>query len=193
MVRNQAHTVSKYLKDHGVIRIAQARCRLDQRIEYFLHVEGRPADDLQNIGSGRLLFQGFCQLALARLLSLKQPRVLDGDHCLVGEGLEQIDLSVGERADLGASDDNHADGLTCTNQRDGQYSAVSKASGIIATLRILVAFSQHIGDVNRLAVEDGTSGDNPTCKGQRVTPYWNFGYRPMVRYEALTVTVHLRD
>ena len=60
MVRDNAQTIANYLKDRGIIRIAQARCGLDQRIEHFLHVEGRPADDLQNISGGRLLFQAFC-------------------------------------------------------------------------------------------------------------------------------------
>ena len=46
LVRHEAQTIAKHLKDRGVIRIAQARCGLDQRIEYFLHVERRPADDL---------------------------------------------------------------------------------------------------------------------------------------------------
>ena len=55
------------------------------------------------------------QLALARLLRLEQPRVLDGDDGLVGESLEQLDLAVGERANLGASDGDHADGLTRTH------------------------------------------------------------------------------
>src|SRR5262249_47451146 len=57
MVRNETQTIAKHLKDRGIIRIAQARCGLDQRIEYFLHVERRPADDLQNISSSGLLFQ----------------------------------------------------------------------------------------------------------------------------------------
>jgi len=60
MVRHEAQTIAKHLKDGGVIRIAEARCGLDQGIEYFLHVKRRPADDLQNIGRGRLLFQAFC-------------------------------------------------------------------------------------------------------------------------------------
>ena len=34
----------------------------------------------------------FGQLARARLHLLEQPRVLDGDDGLVGEGLEQLDL-----------------------------------------------------------------------------------------------------
>jgi hypothetical protein len=55
--RDEAQTIAKHLKDRRVIRIAQACCGLDQRIEYFLRVERRPADDLQNIGGGRLLFQ----------------------------------------------------------------------------------------------------------------------------------------
>jgi hypothetical protein len=40
MVRDEEQTIAKHLKDCGVIRIAQVRCGLDQRIEYFLHVEG---------------------------------------------------------------------------------------------------------------------------------------------------------
>src|SRR5262245_5403341 len=94
VVRDEAQTIANHLKDRGVIRTAQARRGLDQRIEYFLHVEGRPADDLQNIGGSRLLIQGFCQLAFARLLSLEESRVLDGDDSLVGEGLDQSDLLV---------------------------------------------------------------------------------------------------
>jgi len=69
MVRHEAQAIAKHLIDRSVIRIAQARSRLDQRIKYPLQIERRPADDLQDIGGGRLLFQGFCQLEFARLLS----------------------------------------------------------------------------------------------------------------------------
>ena len=40
----------------------------------------------------------------------EQAHVLDGDHRLVGEGLEQRDLLVGERPDLAATDEDGADG-----------------------------------------------------------------------------------
>jgi len=46
MMRDQAQGAAVHLIYRGIIRITQARCGLDQRIEYFLHVEGRPADDL---------------------------------------------------------------------------------------------------------------------------------------------------
>jgi putative spermidine/putrescine transport system substrate-binding protein len=48
-------------------------------------------------------------------LRLKQSRVLDGDHGLVGEGLEQINLSIGERANLGAPNEDRSDCLSITN------------------------------------------------------------------------------
>ena len=68
-------------------------CRLDQCIEHGLQIESRAADDLEHIGSGGLLLQRFAQL-------VEQPRVLDGDDGLSSEVLDQLDLLIGERADL---------------------------------------------------------------------------------------------
>jgi hypothetical protein len=44
------------------------------------------------------------------LLGIEQARVLDGDDGLVGKSLEKVDLSIGERAHLGASDNNNSNG-----------------------------------------------------------------------------------
>ena len=44
----------------------------------------------------RLLLQGLGERAVALLQLLEQPGVLDGDHGLVGEGLQQRDLLLGE-------------------------------------------------------------------------------------------------
>ena len=46
------------------------------------------------------MLQRLAQFRVALLELLKQPHVLDGDHGLVGEGLEQGDLLVGERTDF---------------------------------------------------------------------------------------------
>ena len=43
----------------------------------------------------RLLLQRLGQLACARLHLVEQPHVLDRDHRLVGEGLDQLDLLFG--------------------------------------------------------------------------------------------------
>ena len=48
----------------------------------------------------RLVLAG--DLELAALLGdlVEQARVLDGDHGLVGEGLDKLDLPLGERSNL---------------------------------------------------------------------------------------------
>ena len=61
---------------------------------------GRPAITAQHLRRGRLLLQRLGERPVALLQLGEQPGVLDGDHGLVGEGLQQRDLLVGERAHL---------------------------------------------------------------------------------------------
>ncbi len=75
--------------DRPHIRLAQAGCRFDERIEDCPQIEGRAADDLEHVGGGGLLLQRLAQL-------VEQPGVLDGDDGLVGEIGEQRDLFVRE-------------------------------------------------------------------------------------------------
>ena len=76
-------------------------------LEYRLHVRRRTGDHLQDVGGGGLPFQ--------RLLGLvEQPRVFDGDHGLIGEGLQQLDLVGCKRSGLTARYGNHADWLAIT-------------------------------------------------------------------------------
>ncbi len=51
---------------------------------------------LENIAGCGLLLQRLLQLPRPRLHLLEQSRVLDGDDGLVGEGLEEFDLALGE-------------------------------------------------------------------------------------------------
>src|SRR5262245_13944937 len=86
------------------VGLAQPRRRLDQRVEHSLQVEGRAADDLEHIGGSGLLLQRFAQL-------VEKPCVLDGDHGLRGEVSDQLDLLVGEGANLLAIDFDGPDQL----------------------------------------------------------------------------------
>src|SRR5262245_14589883 len=61
-------------------------------IEHRLHVGRRTRNDTKNLTGSRLPLQ--CLLRL-----VEQPHVLNGDDGLVGEGLEELDLSVRERLD----------------------------------------------------------------------------------------------
>src|SRR6516225_1176863 len=93
MVRNEAQTIAKHLKDCSVIGIAEVRRRLDQCAEYPVHIECRAANDLEYIGGGGLLLKGLAQ-------RVEQTSVLDCDHRLTGEVADQIDLLLRKRADF---------------------------------------------------------------------------------------------
>ena len=69
-------------------------------VEHRLHVRGRASDHSQDVGGSRLLLERLGQIGVSRLELLEQAHVLDGDHRLVREGLEQSDLSVSERIGL---------------------------------------------------------------------------------------------
>ena len=69
-------------------------------VEHRLDVGRRAADDPQDLAGRRLLLERLGEIAVARLELLEQAHVLDGDHRLVGEGLQERDLLVGERPDL---------------------------------------------------------------------------------------------
>ena len=71
------------------------------RLEHRLDVGRRARDDAQDLAGRRLLLQRLGEVAVARLQLLEQADVLDRDHRLVGEGLEQLDLPVGNGSGLG--------------------------------------------------------------------------------------------
>ena len=68
---------------------------LDNGLQHDLQIECRAdrAADLAQCG----------EVAVARLHLLEQPRVLDGDDGLVGEGLDQLDLPCRRTTGLGLS------------------------------------------------------------------------------------------
>jgi hypothetical protein len=99
-------------KDMAELSFAKLCGTLSNGVEHRLDIGGRAADDAEHIAGRSLILQGLLEFALACLLCLEQPRVLDSDHSLVGEGLEKLNLSVGELADFSASDADYADCLT---------------------------------------------------------------------------------
>src|SRR5262249_37978052 len=88
-----AAVLSGRTQDQRLVRLAQPRCRLDERLEHRLQIEGRAADDLEYVRGGGLLLQRLAQF-------VEQASILDGNDGLRGEVLDQIYLLVGERPDL---------------------------------------------------------------------------------------------
>jgi hypothetical protein len=60
---------------------------------------------------------------------LEQPDVLDGDHRLGGKGLEQSDLTVGERPGRAARHGHRPNRPTITKQRDGDDAPIAACAG----------------------------------------------------------------
>ena len=83
-VRSKAVAVALRLQNDPLVRLAELRGRLDQRIQHGLQVERRAADDLEHVGGGGLLLQRFPEIVGAFAQLAKQPRVLDGDDGLLG-------------------------------------------------------------------------------------------------------------
>ena len=67
------------------------------------------------------------KLVRARLHLVEQAHVLDGDHRLVGEGRDQLDLLVGERPDLLAVDDDGADRARLPEHRNARDASATAA------------------------------------------------------------------
>src|SRR5262249_14545493 len=88
--RDQSTIIPKH---DSVCRPAKIDGTADDRLKYRLNVSCRAADHLEHVSGGGLLLERFTKF-------VEQPRVLDGDHGLGGEVLDQFDLLVGEAAYL---------------------------------------------------------------------------------------------
>src|ERR1700722_6998079 len=73
-------------------RATDVVCLFEDRVEHGCQIARRSVDHLQYLGGRGLLFQ--------RLLLLGyQPRILDRDHRLIGEGANEFNLTFGEWLD----------------------------------------------------------------------------------------------
>jgi hypothetical protein len=93
--------------EHGPeLRVADARRILQHCLEDRLQLARRTRDDLQHLRRCGLLLQRLAEVLRALAQLVEQAGILDGDDSLGGEGLQQRDLLVRERADLHAAYQN---------------------------------------------------------------------------------------
>src|SRR5262249_15775048 len=99
---------------------------------------------------------------LVLLLQLReQPHVLDGDDRLVGEGLQKRDLLVRERDRLSATEQDHTDRRSLSQQGNAERRPLTGLSGERASLGILLRFPLEIGHGNSLPLEHGAPRNGP--------------------------------
>src|SRR3954469_20228240 len=109
------------------IGMAQPLGHSDNTFEDGSDVARRLRDNCEYFRRSRLEFERFSQLALARLLGFEQPRVLDCDDSLIGEGLQQCDLFLRERPHFHAADHEGSNGLAFAKERDSKASSMTLA------------------------------------------------------------------
>ena len=70
--------------------VSQSRAAtFGHHLQDWLDVGRRAADDPEDVACRRLLLQRLRDFAVARLHLLEKPHILDGDHRLIGKGLDQ--------------------------------------------------------------------------------------------------------
>src|SRR5262249_51034289 len=74
--------------DEPSLGLAQSDSVLGQRLEHRLEIEGGTPNHLEQLAGRRLLLEGHPELTVACLQLRKQPHILNGDHCLIGKGVE---------------------------------------------------------------------------------------------------------
>ena len=91
--RNELDLMARDPGQRARVRPQQADGAGYDRVEHRLDIRLRAADDAQDVAGGRLRVQRRRQLTVARLELGEQAHVLDRDHGLVGEGLEEVCLT----------------------------------------------------------------------------------------------------
>src|SRR5262249_12778764 len=95
----------------------------------------------------------------------EKARVFNSDYGLVRKGNDKLDLAFGERANLGASDEDYANCRASVG--DGQGGAETSLQRRRPTLGVFIRFGQDVCDLNRAPLEDGASCDEPTHQRER--------------------------
>ncbi len=136
--------------------------------EHFREPEDRVHGRPQLVGHVReklaLVLARAGELAVGRLELVEQAHVLDRDHRLGGEGLEERDLDCRKRSGLASIDDNDPDGVPLAHHWHGKHAA--EAAGPRDVLRIL-RILQRILDLNDRPAQDRAPGHQPPVRPHR--------------------------
>ena len=122
MCRHNVDQLAVEGPEHTEGGVAQRGSAFHDRIEDRLNVRGRARDypqDLARCG----------QIAIPRLQLREEPHVLDGDHRLMGEGLEQFHLPIGKESGRGSGHDDRPDGTPVAQHWHGHEASIGHGPG----------------------------------------------------------------
>ena len=123
VMRAGAQAVDIVQEHDGIDGVAKLAGTLDNGLEDRPDIGRRGSDNLEDIAAAGLISQRLAEIARARLYLVEQLHIADGDHGLVGKGLQQLDVMGRECAGLLAGDADQSDGNPIAQQRDEKHSA----------------------------------------------------------------------
>src|SRR5262249_5239104 len=121
----------------------------------------------------------------------EQPHVLDGDHGLVGEGLQELNLLVGKGTNLLASNQDPPDGVALSKQRHGKHGSMAEAvlEGL-ANRKFGGGLCREVVKMDGLAVGNRSARRRAAIEGD---PFVEPRERPMVSHEPQDVALDEAD
>src|SRR5262249_20533718 len=158
-------------------------------VEYWLGIRMGAADSAQHVASCCLPGKGLRQLLITRLQLREQPHILDGDHSLIGEGLDELYLPVSERAHLSAPYRDQSDRLGAVEQRNAQNGPKPTVTGELTAERVVVRLGLYVCDVDRSSLADHASANSPVRQGKNGVR----SDRSLVGDETQHVTINAED
>src|SRR5262245_3282986 len=153
------------LEDRATVSADEVIGTRDDRVEDGIDVQCR-AEGMADFPECLQLPNRPRQILRPGLELLEQPHILYGDHGLVGEGLEQCDLVVGEWPGLRAAHGDESDGLTLAHHGYDEVAAKADCTAQLSkgVLRI---------ELDVRYVDDGAFEDRPArphCPARRSRP-----------------------
>ena len=129
-----------------------------QCVENRLKIEGRAADELQDVGRRGLLLQRLGEVTGLGLHLLEHARVLDRDRRLIGKGLQKCLFAVGERPRRPADHDDGAKAAVLPQHWRIEERCAPMAVHPIAQRRGQIGDGAEIGNVVRAAFAEDPAG-----------------------------------
>ena len=135
------------------VGLAEGYGMSSDRLENRAQLQGR-VHGLAHLSERLQLAHRARQLARPRLHLIEQPRVLDGDRRLVGEGRHELDLLIGEGPHIRAGQGHDTDRNDLPQYRDPERCA--KAAKLLGFCEGVFRIGFDIGDLDDLSFQQGS-------------------------------------
>ena len=166
---------------------------VDDGLQHDLEIERR-AYRATDFAQGLELLHRASKFARSGLHLLKQPHILDGDHGLVGEGLDQLNLLLGKGLDFASLQAEDTEKHPSPKHRDAQERP--EITDPLSFFRVLkIGVSHGVDDMDRLARDGGSPmlEPRPARTGLRCRNSLCDSRGPIVRHPSKDVSIKPED